>query len=71
MSLHRSLKMDRMKKQKNVLTRTERIKKLIEEKKWDGKQVTGLPKVKIIKIKTIKKEKIEKKEEGLSNYGAK
>ncbi len=49
-------------RQRNVLTRPERIKFLTDEGLWDGKQsVYGLPKVKIVKVK--KKAKAAKKTE--------
>ncbi len=44
---------------RNVLTRTERIKVLINENLWkDGRSVFGLPKVKTLKVR--KKAKVEK-----------
>ena len=64
MSVHPSLKStDKNKKQRSVLKRTERIKKMIDKDEWkEGDSVYGLPKIKTIKLK-LKKEKVEKPEE--------
>ncbi len=64
MSLHKSLvSRAALERHRNVLTRTERIKKLREEEKWeDGRSVFGLPKVRNLKIK--KKAKVKKAAEG-------
>ena len=67
MGLHPSLK--RAKKigaGRSVMKRTERIKWLIEKGKWtEADPVLGLPKIKIVKLKAIKKEKPkEESEEG-------
>jgi len=61
MSLHPSLKVDTAgAQQRTVLTRIERIKDLMKKDLWrDGQSVTGLPKTKIIKVKTASKEKKE------------
>ena len=61
MSLHPSLKIDSAgAQQRTVLTRIERIKDLMKKDLWeDGRAVTGLPKTKIIKVKTVSKEKKE------------
>ena len=51
-------------KNRNVLTRGERIAKLKEAERWiEGKPVLGLPKVRVYKISTKKKKKA-KAEEG-------
>ncbi len=65
MSLHPSLKIDSAgTQQRSVLSRIERIKDLMQKDLWeDGQSVTGLPKTKIIKIKTVSKEKKEEGEE--------
>jgi small basic protein (TIGR04137 family) len=65
MSLHPSLKVDTAgAQQRTVLTRIERIKDLMKKGLWeDGRNVTGLPKTKIIKIKA-RKAKAAAKEEG-------
>ncbi len=56
-------------RQRNVLTRPERIKYLSDEGLWDEKKsVYGLPKVKTMKIK--KKAKVKKVEEAAED-GAK
>ena len=62
MSIHKSLvSADALKRQRSVLTRAERIQKLIDDEKWeDGASVFGLPKVKVAKIaKKKKKAKVE------------
>ena len=70
MSLHPSLKIDSAgTQQRSVLSRIERIKDLMQKDLWkDGQSVIGLPKTKIIKIKTVSK---EKKEEGTEEGEAK
>jgi small basic protein (TIGR04137 family) len=51
-------------KNRNVLTRAERITKLIEADRWkEGDKVLGLPKVRVVKI-SMKKKKKAKAEEG-------
>ena len=59
MSLHPSLKgADALSSKKSVLKRGERIKWLIEKKKWDEERsILGLPKIKVVKVKVAKKEK--------------
>ncbi len=59
MGLHPSLKRaEKLGGERSVLKRTERIKRLIEEDKWqEGDPVLGLPKIKVVKMKTMKKEK--------------
>jgi len=65
MSLHPSLKVDSAgAQQRTVLSRIERIKDLMKKGLWsDDSKVTGLPKTKIIKVKTHKKSKEEKDED--------
>ncbi|MBM3998064.1 MAG: small basic protein [Planctomycetes bacterium] len=49
---------------RNVLTRGERLAKLQEAERWkDGDPVIGLPKVRVVKV-SLKKKKKTKKEEG-------
>jgi len=64
MSLHPSLRIDKAgAKERTVLTRIERIKDLMKRGSWkDGQDVTGLPKVKLLKVKARRKVKEEKKE---------
>ena len=51
-------------KQRNVLTRPERLAKLIETERWqEGDSVFGLPKVRVQKISMKKKKKVKKEEE--------
>src|SRR5262245_66454114 len=52
-------------KNRNVLTRAERVAKLIETERWkDGDRVLGLPKVRVLKLALKKKKKAAKAEEG-------
>ena len=52
-------------KNRNVLTRAERIAKLIETERWkEGDRVLGLPKVRVMKLALKKKKKAAKAEEG-------
>jgi len=64
-SIHRSLaSRSKLRRQRNVLTRGERIDKLLDQGRWqEGDTVFGLPTIKIIKIKSGKKKKKEKAEE--------
>jgi small basic protein (TIGR04137 family) len=64
MSLHRSLKSaDAMQRHRNVLTRSERLQKLEEEKRWDeDESVLGLPKVRSVKRVGKKKKKTKEDE---------
>ena len=57
MSMHSSLKAgDSLAVQKSVLKRIDRIKKMQADSNWeDDSSVVGLPKVKIVKVKTGKK----------------
>jgi small basic protein (TIGR04137 family) len=49
---------------RNVLTRAERIAKLQESEKWqDGDSVLGMPKVRVQKISLKKKKKAKAKED--------
>jgi small basic protein (TIGR04137 family) len=71
MSVHRSLKSrDRLKRQRSVLSRTERIEALAAEEKWqEGDSVFGLPKVRVFKTKRRIKVKKEKEGEGAEAAG--
>ena len=66
MGLHPSLKRaEKLGGTRSVMKRTERIKWLIKEGKWDkDSKVLGLPKIKIVKLKAAKKEKKEEAAEG-------
>ena len=68
MSIDKSLRRkDSLQRARNVLTRGERIKTLMDEERWqDGRSPYGLPKVKVVKIvvKKAKKAKEEEKPEG-------
>jgi small basic protein (TIGR04137 family) len=49
---------------RNVLTRTERLLKLKENRRWEeGDPVLGMPKVRVQKISLKKKKKKEKKDD--------
>ena len=66
MGLHPSLKRaEKLGGSRSVMKRTERIKWLKEKGKWnEDDPVLGLPKIKIIKLKALKKEKAKEAEEG-------
>jgi small basic protein (TIGR04137 family) len=67
MSMHKSLSAKgRLKRHRNVLTRTERISKLEQEERWkqEANSVFSLPKVRVIRLKKGAKKKEEKAEEG-------
>ena len=49
---------------RNVLTRAERLAKLMEQDRWkEGASVLGLPKVRVEKLSLKKKKKTKKAEE--------
>jgi small basic protein (TIGR04137 family) len=51
-------------KMRNVLTRPERLKKLMSDDRWsEGDSVYGLPKVRVVKISMKKKKKVKKEDE--------
>jgi small basic protein (TIGR04137 family) len=76
MSIHKSLASGaRLRRQRNVLTRWERIVQLRREERWEeGRSVYALPKVKVTHHKRHKKAKKEAKEgeevEGVEAEGA-
>ena len=65
MTIDKSLKVRAgMIKNRNVLSRVERLEKLKEADRWkEGDPITGLPKVRVQKISLKKKKKV-KKEDG-------
>ncbi len=65
MSLHPSLKVDSASsQQRTVLSRIERIKDLMKKGLWeDDRSATGLPKVKIVKVKARKTKAVKEKED--------
>ena len=65
MTIDKSLKVKAgMARSRNVLTRAERIAKLIETDRWhEGDKVLGLPKVRVQKLALKKKKKVKKEEE--------
>ena len=68
MSIDKSLRRkNTLARARNVLTRDERIKTLMDEERWqEGRSPFALPKVKVVKIvvKKAKKAKEEEKPEG-------
>jgi small basic protein (TIGR04137 family) len=51
-------------KMRNVMTRAERLAKLIETERWtEGDSVYGMPKVRVPKISLKKKKKVKKEDE--------
>jgi len=51
-------------KSRNVLTRAERLEKLVEMDRWsEGDSAYGIPKVRVQKISLKKKKKVKKEEE--------
>ncbi|MDD4954969.1 MAG: small basic protein [Candidatus Omnitrophica bacterium] len=70
MGLHSSLKRaEKLTSTRSIMKRTERLKWLKEKGAWkEGDRVMGLPKIKVVKLKTVKKEKA--KEEAPAEAGA-
>ena len=71
MTLDKSLKirMGTM-RNRNVLTRAERIEKMIATETWkDGDSALGLPKVRVMKVSLKKKKKAKKAEDEESTDG--
>ena len=68
MSIDKSLRRkNQLQRARNVLTRGERIKTLMDEERWkEGRSPYGLPKVKVVKliVKKAKKAMEEEKAEG-------
>jgi len=66
MGLHPSLKRAKnLGGSRSVMKRTERLKWLKEKGEWSEEDpVLGLPKIKIVKLKALKKEKAKDSEEG-------
>ncbi len=67
MSIHKSLvSKGRLRRHRNVLSRTERIQKLEEEERWsaESNSVFALPKVRVARLKKTHAKKEEKAEEG-------
>ncbi len=65
MSIDKSLKIKAgSTKQRNVLTRAERLEKLIAQDRWqEGDPILGLPKVRVQKLSLKKKKKVKKAED--------
>jgi small basic protein (TIGR04137 family) len=70
MSIDKSLRRkNTLQRTRNVLTRGERIKMLMDQERWtDGRSPYGLPKVKVVKL-VIKKAKKAKEEEKAAEGG--
>ena len=66
MTIDKSLKVKAgASKTRNVLTRAERLTKLIDEDRWkEGDSAYGIPKVRVAKLALKKKKKAKKEEEG-------
>ncbi|HXG12709.1 MAG TPA: small basic protein [Gemmataceae bacterium] len=64
MSIDKSLRRkNQLQRARNVLTRGERIKALMDQERWqEGRSPFGLPKVKVVKV-VVKKAKKAKEEE--------
>ena len=73
MSIDKSLRRkNTLARSRNVLTRAERILKLMDDGKWpDGRAPYGLPKVRVLKVAAPKKVKKEKTEETAAAGGEK
>ncbi len=65
MSIHKSLSAKgRLRRQRNVLSRLERIEKLEEEGRWsDDESIFGLPKVRVARVRRGTKKKAKEKED--------
>ncbi len=65
MSIDKTLKVKAgMIRNRNVLTRGERLEKLKESERWnEGDPVIGLPKVRVAKVSLKKKKKTKKEDE--------
>ena len=72
MSIHRSLvPASKLRRHRNVLSRSERIERLKGEERWEEEQsVFGLVKVRNIMMKAKKKKKEEKAEDGVEAAAA-
>lgn len=73
MTIDKSLKVRTgMIRNRNVLTRAERIEKLKEADRWEeGDSVYGLPKVRVQKLSLKKKKKVKKEDEATTEGDAK
>ncbi|MCA9174519.1 MAG: small basic protein [Planctomycetales bacterium] len=65
MTIDKSLKVrSGMIRNRNVLTRAERITKLLEADRWkEGDPVLGIPKTRVVKVSLKKKKKVKKEED--------
>ena len=69
MTIDKSLKVrSGMIRNRNVLTRAERITKLLEADRWkEGDPVLGIPKTRVVKVSLKKKKKVKKEEAAKAN----
>lgn len=65
MTIDKSLKVRKgLMKNRSVLTRAERLKRLSENERWkEGDPVFGLPKVRVLKLSLKKKKKTKKEDD--------
>lgn len=72
MSIDKSLRRkNSLQRARNVLTRGERIKTLMDEERWqDGRGPYGLPKVKVIRVVVKKVKKAKEEEAGAEGEAA-
>ncbi|MEQ8788649.1 MAG: small basic protein [Pirellulaceae bacterium] len=65
MTIDKSLKVRKgLMRSRNVLTRAERIEKLLQADRWtEGDAVLGLPKVRVVKVSLKKKKKAKKEDD--------
>ena len=65
MTIDKSLKIQRgLIKNRNVLTRVERLERLQETERWrEGDSIFGLPKVRVQKVSLKRKKKVKKAED--------
>ncbi len=65
MTIDKSLKVQKgLIKSRSVLTRAERLAKLVETERWkEGDPVLGLPKVRVQKLSLKKKKKVKKEDD--------
>ncbi len=65
MTIDKSLRVRRgLMKNRSVLTRAERIAKLVDADRWqEGDPVLGLPKVRVMKLAMKRKKKVKKEDE--------
>ena len=72
MSIHKSLiSKAKLKRRRNVLTRSERIEKMTDDGAWnEGDTVFGLPAMKVAKARVVKRKKKEEEVGEVAEEGA-